>query len=964
MKTRFLRFCLSVLLLAAAAAWTPAAFLRDHPVEVRQPDGTVVRCFVTGDEYFREVFDEKGYQVVLDPDTGYAVYGQLGADGGVHPTRFRAGLDDPARAGLMPGIQAAPDYVRRVAGEAERAMRVPAGGGPKFTPSQGQINNVIILMRFSDDSDFVMPVDFFTSVLNDNAAGAVSLKNYYGEVSYGQLDLTSHIFPVPGTILLSYQDSHARGYFQPYSSSNTIGYSGDLQRRSREHALLRDAVAALTPQIPPGLDVDTDNDGLVDAITFVTRGATGAWNSLLWPHAWQLTSFNVTINGATVYSYSFQIEGALYSTQLAYDVVRRAATSVLAHEMFHNIGAPDLYHYDGVGTDPIGRWDLMCSDNAQHMSALMKHVYSDGRWIASIPKITASGTYTLNPLSSPTGNCYRIDSPYSAGEYFVLEYRRQAGTFESGVPGSGLVVYRVNSLVTSGNRNGPPDMLRACRPFSRQGMDGFVSDAFLSAESGRTSLADHTGFAPHLEAGGTGGIQISNVGSAGDTISFYVYIPPCAPPGVQDEPAAKTVAAGATADLSATAAGTGPFTYAWYQGRRGERGRPTGAATASWTTPPVVTDTPFWLEIAGGCGTTQTWEALVSVALPAMPGNGTYRAAGAAVGGGFYVFGGSDAAGMVSRVDRYDTAAGTWATVSSMPTQVRNVQAAVVGSTVYIPGGYNGNTLAILQAFDTSSNTWAPGLAAPPDGLSTTNTACGGKVYCFSGQRSSSGATFDTSYCYDPGTNSWSSALASLPAGEGFTYGSALAVNNFCYMTGGTRGDGSYQRKLWRYDTVRNVWEAGPSLNLGRMSPVMVWLGQYLYVFEGGGAGGNVWCPLNTIERYDLAAWPGGKWDLLLGEVMPTGVAAPVGAALADGTVLLAGGVTSVDSSTGGRVASKVLQRYLPPGLPGSSWITVTPANLGGFMAGNGGLGCGDPGADVNGDGRVNALDLVSKARE
>ena len=170
--------------------------------------------------------------------------------------------------------------------------------------------------------------------------------------------------------------------------------------------------------------IDGDNDGVVDSITFVVSGSPGGWSELLWPHKWSLYTYTVTINGKTVGEYAFQLDLVLN-------------TGVLAHEMFHVLGSPDLYHYTDNGIAPVGYWDLMewNTNPPQHMGCYMKFKY--GNWISSVPTLTAPGTYTLNPLTSSTNNCFKIPSPYSTTEFFVVEYRRETGTFENSLPGTG-----------------------------------------------------------------------------------------------------------------------------------------------------------------------------------------------------------------------------------------------------------------------------------------------------------------------------------------------------------------------------------------------------------------------------------------------------------------------------------------------------------------------------------------------
>jgi hypothetical protein len=98
------------------------------------------------------------------------------------------------------------------------------------------VNNVVIYIRFADQSEFELTREYYDQKFNDHTTGAVSMYNYYQEVSYGNLELISHHFPpCEMSTNLSYQDSHPREYFSPYSAANTIGYNGDYEYREREH---------------------------------------------------------------------------------------------------------------------------------------------------------------------------------------------------------------------------------------------------------------------------------------------------------------------------------------------------------------------------------------------------------------------------------------------------------------------------------------------------------------------------------------------------------------------------------------------------------------------------------------------------------------------------------------------------------------------------------------------------------
>ncbi len=62
------------------------------------------------------------------------------------------------------------------------------------------------------------------------------------------------------------------------------------------------------------------------------------------------------------------------------------------------------------------------------------------------------------------------------------------------------------------------------------------------------------------------------------------------------------VTSGSTATLTATASGTTPFTYQWYEGASGVTTNPIGGATnSSYTTPPITTTKQYWVKVGNSC---------------------------------------------------------------------------------------------------------------------------------------------------------------------------------------------------------------------------------------------------------------------------------------------------------------------------------------------------------------------------
>jgi hypothetical protein len=195
----------------------------------------------------------------------------------------------------------------------------------------------------------------------------------------------------------------------------------------------------------------------------------------------------------------------------------------LCHEMFHVIGAPDLYHYTGNGIVPAGAWDVM-ENGSGHPLAYTKWKYSGQRWITNIPEITKSGIYSIKPLSNPTQNCYKIKSPNSTSEFFVVEYRRLGGLYEKNLPGMGLVITRVNTYA-AGNGNGPPDEIYVVRPQGSVYSNGNLSTAYFSNYVLRTSFNSTSNPRAFLSNGTDAGIDIYNITLKGDSMLFSVNIP-------------------------------------------------------------------------------------------------------------------------------------------------------------------------------------------------------------------------------------------------------------------------------------------------------------------------------------------------------------------------------------------------------------------------------------------------------
>ena len=509
-----------------------SAPLRNMETELRQPDGSVFSCLMSGDEYYHRPHDSNGYTIMLDNQTGWHVYAdKQGPD--LVPTSFIPGVDDPAARGLTPNLMPDISILRR------NFESFRGSGGDLYgrAPHTGVVNNICVFIRFSDQTEFGLPVSGFDNIYNSTVSA--SMYGYFKEESDDQLDVTTTFYPNPaGGLIVSYQGSNPRSYYLPQSPANPGGYpqpGGSWDHSvgyQRLHNLLFAALVHIAPMVPPGLNVDMDGNGSVDNISFICKGQADA-TGILWPHAWVLDAiFPVPpaayIHGAMPDEYNFE-------PQLADPIYGGggADVAIVCHEFSHSLGFPDLYHYVGDGIDPCGWWDLMdhCFGTPQHHLAYMKMKY--GQWFqpAEVQPLPPMGSATLTAFSGGDPfDCFNYQLP--TGEEIWFEYRRNVGTYESTLPGTGLIMYRINPSMTGNAYVNDPlypgllDEVYVYRPYVTAGNpNGAINLAHYAWELMRTAINQFTDPAPSSASspGFIAPLNIYAIGTNGSTsISFEI----------------------------------------------------------------------------------------------------------------------------------------------------------------------------------------------------------------------------------------------------------------------------------------------------------------------------------------------------------------------------------------------------------------------------------------------------------
>jgi len=503
---------IAFLMLVSSTVW--AAFIKNMPQTFTQPNGQVINIFASGDEYYNWLHDADNFTIVKDKVTGYYVYA-VKVNGRVAASTYVVGAVNPKSVGLTSKTLDDEAYIQEKVAQKKSAKSsyktryktAAPSASASVRPAVGLYNNIVVYIEFADQNGSSLTKSEAEGKFN--GTGIVSVKDYYNEVSGGQLNVTSSFYPVStGAYPVYYKDSHPRSY---YCKETPDGY-GENGTADREHTLLKNAIDAISSQVPTSLNIDGNNDGFVDNVTFVFNGNTEGWAELLWPHRWALFSQNAYIGTKQVYDYNTVFTSAL-------------GVGVISHEMFHSFGAPDLYQYSSWSSiTPVGQWDVMAGTDwglPQHMTVYLKARY--GTW-TTIQELTNPGTYTLQPVATSPFSAYKIKLPNSSqNEYIVLEYRKKTGKYEPATYGAdGLLVYRV--FESGNNAGGPQHEVYVYRKDGTLTLDGDLSNATFHQDRSLTSFNDNTNPSPFLSNGQAGGILaslgISNINVTATAVTF------------------------------------------------------------------------------------------------------------------------------------------------------------------------------------------------------------------------------------------------------------------------------------------------------------------------------------------------------------------------------------------------------------------------------------------------------------
>ncbi|MBX7289964.1 ZmpA/ZmpB/ZmpC family metallo-endopeptidase-related protein [Clostridium chauvoei] len=412
-----------------------------------------------------------------------------------------------------------------------------------------EINNIVIFVRFKGEKEFVNDKSF--SVINDIYNGNdISLKEYLSDLTYGRVKSNTTFYPVDkDNKHYSYEAPNSREYYKRKSSTNPIGYKDDGERFTRENELLSDAARSIVSQVNvDGDKLDFNKDGSIDNVTYVIKGLPEGHGDLLWPH--KSTMSNTTyINGKSITEYNVLTQGT-ENTGVMGKYMR--LVGVVVHEFLHTFFFPDLYRYSSNSSNPVGKWDIMAgtAKNPQLPLAYTRLTYDGTETV--IPEITSDGEYRLSPSNSKIKGdtiAYKIKSPLSKNQYFVVEFRKGDDKWDSvlNINNPGLLAYRIDESVGifEGNKMGYPDHIYVFRPgvTSPELADGNIDEAIISPSLGETKIGkassrlnfdDET---LYFQNGSNSGIEIYDIKFTNEgKLDFKVKFPKIDGDGSKEKP--------------------------------------------------------------------------------------------------------------------------------------------------------------------------------------------------------------------------------------------------------------------------------------------------------------------------------------------------------------------------------------------------------------------------------------------
>ena len=360
---------------------------------------------------------------------------------------------------------------------------------PLLAPVEGVVSLLVVVVGFlGADGDGVMPYDDSYDWAQSFFGSSNSLSDYYEQMSqgaftfapaaessaYGEGGNTNKADKVnDGIVHVSLPEAHGN-WADKYTGNSAVANS---MLNMLEHALNQASTAV------DFTSFDADDDGTLAtnelAIAFIVAGyessllsvsQSAPWYSL-WGHQWSYSEAGKAlpqVDGVTVDSYVAIGEKA---TDIVGNkvVASQAPYSIIAHEMGHVLGLPDLY--DTAVKEGDDWWAYSVDDASLMATGSYAAVNKQGTttyvptaldawsryqlgWTTPTV-VTKSGVYTVSAQNSKKGYSTLLIPTKRKGEYYIIENRTFAG-YDAGLGtaydnyrNGGIVIWHIDNGVIS-----------------------------------------------------------------------------------------------------------------------------------------------------------------------------------------------------------------------------------------------------------------------------------------------------------------------------------------------------------------------------------------------------------------------------------------------------------------------------------------------------------------------------------
>lgn len=379
------------------------------------------------------------------------------------------------------------DNTRGQSGAQTGMLRAPATTEKsRYSAPKGKIYGLTMLVDFSDQQAPVT-VDEISDWLNkegfnrDGCKGSV--RDYYLDVSNGQLDFTNEVFGW-------YRAKYPKSYYEGLE-----GYSGS-------DVLMKEVFEYFDSRVDFSR-YDNDKDGVTEAINVVYAGAGQTWGQGLWPHAgWS----------------NERRDGVLLQKHQMTDMPGTFSIYVFVHENGHMVfGWPDLYWYGDYCTmgNRANDWNPV---------AINDFFRADQGWIP-FEDVSAND---LGKVSTEAGEkCYRFKNPSRPDkEGLVWSYVKNSGR-DAVLKGSGILMQHYDFSI-EGNSAADKLGLRIVHADSKGKNSDPENDQWPSpgSRSGAFFSGSYNAFSDALYpairwySGAETGLKFTDVSVSGNTLSF------------------------------------------------------------------------------------------------------------------------------------------------------------------------------------------------------------------------------------------------------------------------------------------------------------------------------------------------------------------------------------------------------------------------------------------------------------